>query len=108
MKADANEVAGSENVDLEGTLKTYHEPEIREIKMFNEVTDVAAPRERPARNRQLKNPYLKPRAVADGPKERPAPVGSAASAERSGGRVSAQSEISLIDEAVAQDSRSKP
>lgn len=108
MRAEATEVSGNENVDLEGTLKPYHESEIREIKMFGDVADVTAPRERPARTRQLKNPYLKPRTAADGPKERPAPVGSAAAVERSAGRISEQSEISLIDEAVGQDARSKP
>lgn len=74
LRAEAKESSGNENVDLEGTLKPYQESEIREIKMFGDVADVTAPRERPARTRQLKNPYLKPRTAADGPKERSAPV----------------------------------
>jgi len=76
--------------------------------MFGDVADVSAPRERQARSRQLKNPYLKPRAAADRPKERPAPVGSSAAVERSAGRVSEQSDISLVDEAVGQDARHQP
>lgn len=95
---------GPENA--EETLQSYHEPEIREIKMFSEAAGVRPQREQ--RQKQLRNPYLRPRGAVDRQEERQASAGNAPIAERSEGGVSEQSEISLVDEAVEQGARSKP